>query len=69
MTMFWLINMAFSVFAAPIELRYQIFNFQITLAFACLLIEFLINESKALPYVQLAIPIIPKQAGDMIIKQ
>jgi hypothetical protein len=42
----WLANMFFSVFAAPIELRYQLFPMIMTLAFSCLFIAYIFSESK-----------------------
>lgn len=45
MLLIWLSNLAFSVFASPIVLRYQAFPFIFTLAFACLLLEFVIRQS------------------------
>ncbi|QHS61042.1 hypothetical protein [Chitinophaga agri] len=41
----WLGNLAFSVLASPIVLRYQAFPFIFTLAFAVLLLGFVIQES------------------------
>jgi hypothetical protein len=43
----WFSNMGFSVLSAPIELRYQLFPMVITLAFAVLLLEFIIQESRS----------------------
>jgi hypothetical protein len=45
MLLIWLSNLAFSVFASPIVLRYQAFPFIFTLVFACLLLEFVIRQS------------------------
>jgi len=45
MLLIWLSNLAFSVFASPIVLRYQAFPFIFTLAFAGLLLEFVIRQS------------------------
>ena len=42
----WLFNMSFSVLAAPIELRYQIFSIVITSTFSCLLISYLYEMSR-----------------------
>lgn len=42
----WLLNIAFSVMASPIVLRYQVFPMVITSVFMMMLIEFLANESK-----------------------
>jgi hypothetical protein len=42
----WLINMAFSVFTAPIELRYQIFPMIFTLGFAWLLMSYIIIQTR-----------------------
>jgi len=41
----WLINLAFSVFASPIVLRYQVFPFIFTLTFGGILLSFLIKKS------------------------
>ena len=46
MLLIWLGNLAFSVLASPIVLRYQAFPFIFTLAFAVLLLGFVIQESK-----------------------
>lgn len=45
MLLIWLGNLAFSVFASPIVLRYQAFPFIFTLAFGCLVLEFVIRQS------------------------
>lgn len=45
MLLIWLSNLAFSVFASPIVLRYQAFPFIFTLVFGCLLLEFVIRQS------------------------
>ncbi len=45
MFIIWIGNMVFSVFTAPIELRYQLFPMITTLAFLCLLLPFLVEES------------------------
>jgi hypothetical protein len=45
MVIIWLGNLAFSVLASPIVLRYQAFPFIFTLAFAVLLLGFVIQES------------------------
>lgn len=42
----WLSNMVFSVFSAPIELRYQIFPFLFTFSFDLFLLAFIIEQSK-----------------------
>jgi hypothetical protein len=42
----WTINMVFGVFAAPIELRYQIFPFVFTLSFTWLLSSYLISKAR-----------------------
>ncbi|MBW8688156.1 hypothetical protein K1Y79_27715 [Chitinophaga sp. B61] len=46
MVLIWLGNLAFSVLASPIVLRYQAFPFIFTLTFAVLLIGFVIQESR-----------------------
>ncbi|ACU57541.1 hypothetical protein [Chitinophaga pinensis] len=46
MLMIWLGNLAFSVLASPIVLRYQAFPFIFTLTFAVLLLGFVIQESR-----------------------
>lgn len=43
----WISNMLFSVVAAPIELRYQLFPMVITVSFTELLLAFLISEANA----------------------
>lgn len=45
MLLIWLGNLAFSVFASPIVLRYQAFPFIFTLTFAVMLLEFVIRQS------------------------
>jgi hypothetical protein len=40
----WISNMLFSVFAAPIELRYQLFPFLVTFSFVFLLLEFVLQK-------------------------
>lgn len=42
----WLINMIFSVFSAPIELRYQIFPMVFTFSFACLIVSTILEATK-----------------------
>jgi hypothetical protein len=42
----WFINMAFSVLAAPIELRYQIFPMVFTLGFVWFLMDYTIKQTK-----------------------
>lgn len=42
---FWLLNFAFSIFAAPIALRFQLFPGFLTFVFSVLLIEFIIQKS------------------------
>ncbi|RFM28411.1 hypothetical protein [Chitinophaga silvisoli] len=42
---FWLLNFAFSIFAAPIALRFQLFSGFLTFVFSVLLIEFIIQKS------------------------
>ena len=42
----WFVNMAFSVFTAPIELRYQIFPMTFTLVFTWLLIGFTVIQTR-----------------------
>lgn len=44
-TYIWFFNMVFSVFAAPIELRYQLFPMILTTTFLGILISFLVKES------------------------
>ncbi len=46
MLVIWLGNLAFSVLASPIVLRYQAFPFIFTLTFAVLLLGFVIQESR-----------------------
>jgi len=43
--MIWLFNMMFSVFSAPIELRYQLFPFILTFCFMWLLLDYIIKVS------------------------
>jgi hypothetical protein len=43
----WLVNMVFSVVSAPTELRYQLFPMFITFTFCFLLLEYLLEESRA----------------------
>jgi hypothetical protein len=45
----WFCNMIFSVFAAPIELRYQLFPIFITFCFMLLLVSFVIQECMTKP--------------------
>lgn len=52
MLVIWFSNMAFSVVAAPIELRYQLFPMMITIVFLGLLLSFLIAESSTIPIKQ-----------------
>lgn len=42
----WLCNMGFSVFSAPIELRYQLFPMVFTLTFAVVLVDSLLRTAK-----------------------
>ncbi|MDR3714162.1 MAG: hypothetical protein P4L51_15190 [Puia sp.] len=42
----WLSNMLFSVFSAPIELRYQLFPILVTLFFLIILLSFIIEKSR-----------------------
>lgn len=44
----WFLNMLFSIFSAPIELRYQIFPMILTLTFAITFVGFIINIGKRL---------------------
>lgn len=44
----WLINMLFSVFAAPIELRYQIFPMIFLLCFTWLMLAYIIAQSRVI---------------------
>ncbi|WP_431213598.1 hypothetical protein ACQ86N_01380 [Puia sp. P3] len=57
MTVVWLSNMMFSVAAAPIELRYQLFPLTITFTFAGLLLAFVIDKTRS---VQTKIDTAPK---------
>lgn len=45
----WFCNMIFSVFAAPIELRYQLFPIFVTFCFMLLFVSFVIQESMTKP--------------------
>lgn len=47
MGIIWVSNMVFSVFAAPIELRYQLFPMIITFCFLLLFVEYIIGKSEA----------------------
>lgn len=44
-TVFWMINFAFSVFASPIALRFQLFPIVVSFVFACLFMEYIIKMS------------------------
>lgn len=46
MIIVWFSNMVFSVFAAPIELRYQLFPLILTFSFMLLFISFVLEESR-----------------------
>ena len=46
-TLFWLANGAFSIFASPIVLRYQVFPIMLCFVFSLFLLEFLLQENKA----------------------
>jgi hypothetical protein len=48
----WLFNMAFSVLAAPIELRYQLFPIIITFCFMLLLISYVVELCSVKPTLQ-----------------
>lgn len=43
----WFANMAFSVFAAPIEMRYQLFPFIITVTFGWFMLEYIVVKAAA----------------------
>ncbi|MCS3800122.1 NAD(P)-binding protein [Niastella sp. OAS944] len=45
-TTFWLLNFGFSVFASPIALRFQLFPIIVSIAFACLFIEYIIKVAR-----------------------
>lgn len=47
MLIIWLCNMVFSVLAAPIELRYQLFPMVITFCFSLLLLSFVLVQSRS----------------------
>lgn len=49
MVIVWFSNMVFSVFAAPIELRYQLFPMVLTLGFAWLMISYIAIQTRMKP--------------------
>lgn len=49
MWLIWIINMVFSVFSAPTELRYQLFPIIITLSFTGLFIQWIISSLISVP--------------------
>lgn len=59
-TSFWILNFGFSVFASPIALRFQLFPIVVSIAFACIFLEYIIKIAK-----QHDINYIPKGAGDV----
>jgi hypothetical protein len=59
-TSLWLLNFGFSVFASPIALRFQLFPIIVSVAFACLFIEYIIKIAG-----QHEIKHLPKEIGRM----